>query len=63
MSKKGAVNLENDYELIVVSDTMIQDPDVDVQAMGKANDAIEAAAMLHRLAGRRHRSGLLLDLV
>jgi len=23
--------------------------------MGKANDAIEAAAMLHRLSGRRHR--------
>lgn len=53
--KAAAVNLENDYELIVVSDTMIQDPDVDVKAMGKANDAIEAAAMLHRLAGRRHR--------
>ena len=53
--KAAAVNLQNDYELIVVSDTMIQDPDVDVQAMGKASDAIEAAAMLHRLAGRRHR--------
>jgi len=53
--KAAAVNLDNDYQLIVVSDTMIQDPDVDVRAMGKAKDAIEAAAMLHRLAGRRHR--------
>ncbi|DAC29023.1 MAG: hypothetical protein CMB29_01125 [Euryarchaeota archaeon] len=53
--KAAAAHLDDNYELIVVSDTMIQDPDVDVRAMGKANDAIEAAAMLHRLAGRRHR--------
>lgn len=53
--KAAAAHPDKNYELIVVSDTMIQDPDVDVRAMGKANDAIEAAAMLHRLAGRRHR--------
>ena len=34
---------------------MLQDPDVDSRAMGKAVDNIEAAAMLHRLSGRRHR--------
>ena len=41
--------------MVIVSDTMLQDPDSDDLAMGKANDAMEAAAMLHRLSGRRHR--------
>ena len=53
--KAAAVYDNHGYDLIVVSDTMLQDPDVDVLAMGKASDAIEAAAMLHRLSGRRHR--------
>ena len=53
--KASAITDNVDYELVVVSDTMLQDPDVDSLAMGKASDAIEAAAMLHRLSGRRHR--------
>ena len=53
--KASAVNNATDFDLIVVSDTMLQDPDVDSRAMGKAVDNIEAAAMLHRLSGRRHR--------
>ncbi|MGB0699803.1 MAG: Maf family protein [Candidatus Poseidoniaceae archaeon] len=53
--KASAVNNANDFDLVVVSDTMLQDPDVDSRAMGKAVDNIEAAAMLHRLSGRRHR--------
>lgn len=53
--KAAAVNNSQDFEVVIVSDTMLQDPDSDDLAMGKANDAIEAAAMLHRLSGRRHR--------
>lgn len=53
--KAAAVSIDEGYDLIVVSDTMLQDPDADTLAMGKAGDAIEAAAMLHRLSGRRHR--------
>ena len=53
--KAAAVNSSQDFDLIIVSDTMLQDPDFDDLAMGKANDAIQAAAMLHRLSGRRHR--------
>ena len=63
--KAAAIDTDNGYDLVIVSDTMLQDPDVDTLAMGKANDAIEAAAMLHRLSGRRHRvwtaTGLLIE--
>ncbi len=53
--KAAAVNNSQGFDVVIVSDTMLQDPDSDDLAMGKANDAIEAAAMLHRLSGRRHR--------
>lgn len=53
--KAAAVINSQNFDLIIVSDTMLQDPDSDDLAMGKANDPIEAAAMLHRLSGRRHR--------
>ncbi len=53
--KASAVTINNEFDLVIVSDTMLQDPDVDAVAMGKAIDAIEAAGMLHRLSGRRHR--------
>ena len=53
--KAAAVDVEQDFDCIIVSDTMLQDPEVDSMSMGKAKNAIEAAAMLHRLSGRRHR--------
>lgn len=53
--KAAAVDVEQDFDCIIVSDTMLQDPEVDYMSMGKAKNAIEAAAMLHRLSGRRHR--------
>lgn len=53
--KASAVPNNVEFDLVIVSDTLLQDPDVDSLAMGKASDAIEAAAMLHRLSGRRHR--------
>lgn len=53
--KAAAVKNSQDFDLIIVSDTMLQDPDFDDLAMGKANDSLQAAAMLHRLSGRRHK--------
>ncbi len=53
--KASAVHNNMKFDLVIVSDTLLQDPDEVSLAMGKASDAIEAAAMLHRLSGRRHR--------
>ena len=57
ISKKKADAIANlgGYDLIIVSDTMLADPDVDKVALGKPKDDVEAAMMLHRLSGRRHR--------
>jgi len=53
--KAGSVGKNVNFDLVVVSDTMLQDPDLDSKAIGKPKDAIDAASMLHRLSGRRHR--------
>ena len=55
--KKKAEAIKNldEFDLIIVSDTMLADPDVDKVALGKPKDEVEAAMMLHRLSGRRHR--------
>jgi len=53
--KAGSVDKNVNFDLVVVSDTMLQDPDLDSKAIGKPKDAIDAASMLHRLSGRRHR--------
>ena len=54
--KKAAAVGENlDYDLIIVSDTMLQNPEVEAHAMGKPKNNIDAAAMLHQLSGRRHK--------
>jgi septum formation protein len=45
----------NDFDIVIVSDTMISDPDDHSLSMGKPSDAVEAAMMLHRLSGRRHQ--------
>jgi len=39
----------------IVSDTLVEDPDSFEQVFGKANDTLEAASMLKRLSGRRHK--------
>ena len=42
-------------EIIVVSDTMVTDPDDPLMPMGKPEDGQHAMAMLLRLSGNRHR--------
>ena len=40
---------------VIVSDTMLEDPDDESIALGKPHDSVQAAMMLHKLSGRRHR--------
>ena len=55
-NKKSAAIKENtDFDLIIVSDTMLADPDIDNVSIGKPTGEVDAAMMLHRLSGRRHR--------
>ena len=53
--KAEAIKDNFDYDLIIVSDTMLADPDIDNISIGKPTDEVDAAMMLHRLSGRRHR--------
>jgi len=41
--------------ITIVSDTIVEDPDSFEQLFGKAEDMLEAASMLKRLSGRRHK--------
>lgn len=42
-------------ELIVVSDTLVEDPDDSLVALGKPKDKMGAVSTLIRLSGRRHK--------
>ena len=56
--KAQAADLEsqiNDYDVVIVCDTMLCDPDDSTLSIGKPMDEIEAAMMLERLSGRRHQ--------
>ncbi|MBN28561.1 MAG: hypothetical protein CMB33_01635 [Euryarchaeota archaeon] len=44
-----------EIEMIVVSDTLVEDPDDSRAALGKPSDKISAASTLIRLSGRRHK--------
>ena len=46
---------EQNYDAILVSDTMIEDPDDYRLSIGKPKDALTATSNLIRLAGRKHR--------
>ena len=46
---------EQNYDAILVSDTMIEDPDDYTLSIGKPEDALTATSNLIRLAGRKHR--------
>jgi septum formation protein len=49
-------NEENQtLEIIVVSDTLVEDPDDSRAALGKPKDKFSAASTLIRLSGRRHK--------
>ena len=43
------------HDLVIVADTLVEDPEDPLVAMGKPGDVVSAAAMLLRLSGRRHR--------
>ena len=53
--KSEAVPGEHGFDLVIVCDTLLADPDDVDSTLGKPNDAVEAAMMLHRLSGRRHQ--------
>ncbi len=42
-------------DVIIVADTLVEDPDDAALSLGQPADAGQAAAMLQRLSGRRHR--------
>ena len=46
---------EQNYDAILVSDTMIEDPDDYTLSIGKPKDALTATSNLIRLSGRKHR--------
>lgn len=53
--KAAAVKDGHGYDMVVVSDTLLADPDDMEHTLGKPSDSVEAAMMLHRLSGRRHQ--------
>jgi len=53
--KASAATLECDAPLVVVADTLVEDPDDPSMPLGQPSDARAALTMLLRLAGRRHR--------
>ena len=53
--KAKAVVFNDDFDVVVVSDTLVEDPDDEQAALGKPSSKEQAVAMLLRLRGRRHR--------
>ena len=53
--KAAAVPQNHGYDVVMVCDTVLADPDEVDGLLGKPRDAIHAATMLHRLSGRRHQ--------
>ena len=53
--KEMASEAENEVDIILVSDTLVEDPDDHRAALGKPKDESSAAFSLIRLSGRRHR--------
>jgi septum formation protein len=63
--KSEAVPDGHGFDIVIVCDTLLADPDDMDSTLGKPNDTVEAAMMLHRLSGRRHQvwsaTGILLN--
>ena len=53
--KAEAVVFNDKFDVVVVSDTLVEDPDDEYAALGKPASREQAVAMLLRLRGRRHR--------
>ena len=54
-AKENSSEGENVADIILVSDTLVEDPDDERAALGKPKDESSAAFSLIRLSGRRHR--------
>ena len=55
LRKSQAVITDDSYDVIIVADTLVEDPDDELQALGQPDSKENATAMLLRLRGRRHR--------
>ena len=53
--KAQAVSFNDSYDVVIVADTLVEDPDDELQALGQPASKENATAMLLRLRGRRHR--------
>ena len=53
--KANAVKLNASFDVTVVADTLVEDPDDAREALGKPHSKEEAVAMLLRLRGSRHK--------
>ena len=54
-AKARAIPKEHGYDVVLVCDTVLADPDEVNALLGKPRDSLHAATMLHRLSGRRHQ--------
>ena len=63
--RKAEASKSEDYDIIIVSDTMIVDPDDETKAIGKPDSIDHARMILEHLRGRKHTvvtsSGLFFD--
>ena len=55
LRKSQAVMTDDSFDVIIVADTLVEDPDDELQALGQPDSKENATAMLLRLRGRRHR--------
>lgn len=55
LRKSKAVSFPIDADVVVVADTLVEDPDDENSALGQPRDVAHATSMLIRLRGRRHR--------
>ena len=55
LRKSHAVSFPVDADVVVVADTLVEDPDDENTALGQPRDRSHATSMLIRLRGRRHR--------
>ena len=55
LRKSNAVSFPVDEDVVVVADTLVEDPDDENAALGQPRDRSHATSMLIRLRGRRHR--------
>ena len=53
--KAAAVSINDLHDVFVVADTLVEDPDDELEALGKPDSKQQAVSMLLRIRGRRHR--------